>query len=250
MPALFIGHGSPMNAIETNPFTESLNLLGKSFIPKPKAILVVSAHWLAKGSYVFTDSFPEQIYDFYGFPQALFDVKYPAAGSPEFAGMTIALSSEIKENNSWGIDHGSWTVLKHMFPAADIPVFQLSIDMSKPLSYHSNLAKSLLPLRNQGVLILGSGNIVHNLRYVYAQNAPYDWAIEFDEWVKNKIDIRDFDSLINFEKQGTAARLSVPTMDHYIPLIYALALAEESEDIAYTYEGIETSLSMRCLKIG
>lgn len=249
MPALFIGHGSPMNAIETNSFTESLHLLGNSFVQKPKAILVISAHWLAKGSFVFTTGNPEQIYDFYGFPQALFDVKYPAAGSPEFANETINLSPEIKEDNSWGIDHGSWTVLKHIFPAADVPVFQLSIDMSKPLSYHYELAKKLLPLRRRGVLIIGSGNIVHNLRYVYAQEAPYEWAIEFDEWVKNKIDNRDFDSLIKYEQQGSAAKLSIPTTDHYIPLIYSLGLAEEDDKITYTYEGIETSLSMRCLKI-
>ena len=250
MPALFIGHGSPMNAIETNPFTESLHSLGKNFILKPNAILVVSAHWLTKGSYVFTTGSPEQIYDFYGFPQALFDVKYPAAGAPEFARETMLLSPDIKENNSWGIDHGSWAILKHMFPQADIPVFQLSIDMSKPLSYHFNLAKNLRRLRSRGVLIIGSGNIVHNLRYVYAQQTPYDWAAEFDEWVKSKIDIRDFDCLINFEQQGTASKLSVPTMDHYIPLIYSLALAEDNDNIVYTYEGIETSLSMRCLRIG
>ncbi|MDP4115167.1 MAG: 4,5-DOPA dioxygenase extradiol [Bacteroidota bacterium] len=249
MPALFIGHGSPMNAIEKNPFTDSLSVLGNSFEIKPRAILVISAHWLTKGSYVFTRANPEQIYDFYGFPQALFEVKYPAIGSPDFAKKTIELSNDIKEDNSWGIDHGSWTVLKHLFPNADIPVFQLSIDFGKPLRYHFELGQKLASLRDQGVLIIGSGNIVHNLRMVYAQTAPYEWAAVFDEWVKNKIDKRDFNSLINYEAQGSEAKLAVPTTDHYIPLLYTLALAEKNENITYTYEEIQTSLSMRCFKI-
>lgn len=252
MPVLFIGHGSPMNAIESNAFTKSLNLLGKAFVEKPKAIMVVSAHWLTKGTYVSTTERPETIYDFYGFPQELYQVKYPAPGHPSSAKEVTRLAAEVKEDGQWGFDHGAWTILKHIFPEADIPVFQLSIDYNKSMEYHFELARKLNKLRELGILVIGSGNIVHNLRLIFsnADNAPYDWAVEFDEIVKDRINNRDFDSLIHYEKYGKAGQLSVPTVDHYVPLMYSLALADDDDEISFTYEEVFSSLSMRCLRIG
>lgn len=251
MPVFFIGHGSPMNAIENNEFTKSLKKMGSKIVVKPKAIMVISAHWLTYGTYVSTTSKPETIYDFGGFPDALYKLKYPAPGSPEFANEVMKLLPEVKADNKWGLDHGAWTVLLHLFPKADIPVFQLSIDYKKPMQYHFDLAKKLAKLREMGVLIFGSGNIVHNLQYAFAKSdmLSYDWAIEFDAWIKNKIKIRDFDSIIHYEKSGKSAELSVPTVDHYVPLIYCLALAESDDKIEFTYEEVMSSLSMRCLKI-
>ena len=252
MPVFFIGHGSPMNAIESNPFTDSLKSVGNLIGEKPKAIMVVSAHWLTQGSFVSTTEHPEIIYDFYGFPKELYEVKYTALGAPFAAKKTIDLAAEIREDSKWGLDHGAWTVLKHMFPKADIPVFQLSIDYHKPMQYHFELAQKLRKLRNEGVLVIGSGNIVHNLRLAFSteNNAPYDWAIEFDEIVKDRINERDFNSLVNYERYGRAAQLSIPTVDHYIPLMYSLALVDDEDEIIFTYEEVLSSLSMRCLKIG
>ncbi len=252
MPVLFIGHGSPMNAIETNAFTDSLNLMGKVFNEKPKAIMVVSAHWLTEGTYVSTTERPETIYDFYGFPEELYQVKYPAPGYPSSAKEVLKLAPEVKEDNQWGLDHGAWTVLKHIFPNADIPVFQLSIDYYKPMEYHFELAKKLSILRDMGILVIGSGNVVHNLKLIFSSdnNEPYDWAVEFDEIVKDRINNRDFDSLIHYEKYGKVGQLSVPTVDHYVPLLYSLALADDDDDINFTYEEVFSSLSMRCLRIG
>jgi len=252
MPVFFIGHGIPTNAILTNPFTQSLSVMGKSLAEKPSAILVVSAHWLTRGSYVSTTSKPDTLYDFYGFPEELYHVKYPAPGAPEYAQEVKTLIPDVKTDNTWGLDHGAWAILKHLFPKADIPVFQLSIDYYKPMHYHFDLAQNLKPLRKQGVLIIGSGNIVHNLQLVFSRsdNAPFDWAIEFDERVKASIIKRDFDSLIHYEKFGEPATLSIPTVDHYVPLLYSLALSDPDEEIVFTYEEVFTSLSMRCLRIG
>jgi 4,5-DOPA dioxygenase extradiol len=251
MPVLFIGHGNPMNAVWDNPFTRSLAALGSSIAPKPKAILVVSAHWLTRGTFVNTTAKPEIIYDFGGFPDELYRVVYPAPGAPQYAKHTGQLVTESQEDALWGLDHGAWTILKHLYPNADIPVFELSIDYQQPMQYHFDLAKKLADLRERGVLIIGSGNIVHNLRYWFADNQkPYDWTVEFDEWVKEKINMRDFQSLVNYEKQGSAARLAVPTVDHYVPMLYSLALAKPGEEIRFTYEEIFTSASMRCFRIG
>lgn len=251
-PVFFIGHGSPMNAVYDNAFTRSLAEMGKSLEVKPDAILVISAHWLTENSFVSTTPKPETIYDFYGFPDELYKVVYPAQGSPGYANYITELIPEIKKDDKMGLDHGAWTVLKHMFPKADIPVFQISIDFYQPMEYHFELGKKLLPLREKNILIIGSGNIVHNLRYAFPldNTNKYDWAYEFDEWVKNKINERDFRGLIHYEKQGNAAKLSVPTTDHYIPLLYSLSLVQKDENIEYTYEEIISSLSMRCLKIG
>ena len=258
MPVLFIGHGNPMNALYDNSFTKSLTRVGNEFIneKKPNAILVISAHWLTEGSFVNISQDPEIIYDFSGFPDELFQVRYPVSGSPEYAHRVKKLIVSVEETDDWGIDHGSWTVLKHMFPKADIPVFQLSIDYYKPLKYHFDLAKQLNPLREKGVLIIGSGNIVHNLRLSFqsvrerGEEFVFDWVKEFDEWAKDKIDSRDFKSLINYESAGTTAKLAVPTVDHYVPMLYSLALAEKNENIIYTHEEVTFgAMSMRCFKI-
>ncbi len=252
MPVFFIGHGNPMNSIEDNPFTKSLHQMGSSVTVKPNAILVVSAHWLTKGTYVSTAPQPETIYDFGGFPAELYKVTYPAPGSPEYARKVLEAVPGSKENKDWGLDHGAWSILKHMFPDATIPVFEMSIDYSQSMQYHFDLAKQLKALRNQGVLIIGSGNIVHNLRMWFAKGdeKPYDWAVEFDEWVKDRILHQDYDSLIHYEKKGSVATLSVPTVDHYVPMIYSLALADTNEEIKFTYEEVFTAASMRAFRIG
>jgi 4,5-DOPA dioxygenase extradiol len=252
MPVFFVGHGSPMNAISDNAFTQSVSRMGSGLSERPAAVLVVSAHWLTDGIAVASAPKPETIYDFGGFPDELYQVKYDPPGSPEFAREVARLAPKVKEDPRWGLDHGAWTVLKHMFPKADIPAFQLSVDYYRPMEWHFELAKALAPLREQGVLIVGSGNIVHNLRYFFDSeaDAPFNWATEFDAWVRGRIAERDFKSLLKYEKQGKAARLSVPTPDHYIPMLYALALAGNDERIEYTYEEVIASISMRCFAIG
>jgi len=252
MPVFFVGHGSPMNALEDNSYTRSWSAMGKSVKEKPNAILVVSAHWLTQGTFVSTNPSPETIYDFGGFPAELYKQTYPAPGSPEYAMQVMQLVPEAKEDKEWGLDHGAWVVLKYLFPEAKIPVFQLSIDYYKPMQYHFDLAKRLASLREKGVLIVSSGNIVHNLRKFFeSQDAkPFEWTTEFDEWVKSRINARDFQSLIDYEKHGESAKLSVPTPDHYIPMIYSLALAEKNDDIHYTNEETLGSISMRAFRIG
>ena len=252
MPVFFIGHGNPMNAILDNPFTRSLTALGKSVKEKPNAILVISAHWLTQGTFVSTTNAPETIYDFGGFPAELYKVTYPATGSPEYAKEVMKLIPGVKEDHEWGLDHGAWTVLKHLFPEAKIPVFQLSIDYYKPMQYHFDLAMQLKSLREKGVLIIGSGNIVHNLQLYFSKtdDKPFDWAVEFDAWSKEKILQHDFQSLIDYEKKGESAKLAVPTVDHYVPMIYSLALSDKNENIDFTYEETIGSMSMRTFKIG
>lgn len=259
MPALFVGHGSPMNALEDNAFTRSLRKLGTEFKQegkKPSAILVVSAHWLTRGSMVNISEKPKTIHDFGGFPKALFDMQYPAPGAPKQAKETALLSHLLHETNEWGLDHGAWTVLVHLFPEADIPVFQMSIDYYRPMEYHLDLAAQLRSLRNKGVLVIGSGNIVHNLRMSIPKlqqgdAAPYDWATEFDTWVEGKINAGDYNSLANYEQIGNAGKLAVPTTDHYIPMLYTLGLADGKEEVRQVYESVEYGgLSMRTFLVG
>ena len=258
MPVLFVGHGSPMNALEDNPFTRSLRSTGENLRQKhqPSAILVVSAHWLTQGSFVNVAPKPETIHDFGGFPQALFDMQYPAPGAPEQAKEAAKLSAFLHESDDWGLDHGAWTILHHLFPEADIPVFQMSIDYYQPMQYHLDLAKELRSLREKGVLIIGSGNIVHNLRMSMSRfqtndPRPFDWAVEFDQWTLDKITHRDFQSLTNYEQAGAAGKLSVPTVDHYVPLLYSVGLADEKDDIRQTYEEVTFGgMSMRTFQIG
>ncbi|MCX6138591.1 MAG: 4,5-DOPA dioxygenase extradiol [Ignavibacteriales bacterium] len=255
MPAYFLGHGNPMNALADNAFTRSLAALGSSFHHPPNAILVVSAHWLTRGTRIAVTEIPETIHDFTGFPPELYRVRYPAPGAPVVAREALALLTQFAaaEDSRWGLDHGAWSVLRHMFPDASVPVFQMSIDAHREPRYHYELAKQLTPLRSHGVVIIGSGNIVHNLSQVDLSNgaAAAPWAIEFDEDVRKSLTRRDDESLIDYERFGAAARLSVPTNDHYLPLLFTLGAAAKDEDVQFTFEGIEhSSLSMRCIKIG
>lgn len=257
MPVLFIGHGSPMNGIEDNAFSKTWAKLGAE-IPKPKAVLVVSAHWLTNGTHITAMEAPKTIHDFGGFPQALFDVQYPAPGNPELALETSKLitSTSVGLDHDWGLDHGTWTVVRHMYPDADIPVLQLSIDYSKPPQYHYDLAKELAALRKKGVLIIGSGNMVHNLRMVAWDklNEPefgYDWAKEINQVFKDKIVEGDVKSLIHYEKLGSAAKLAIPTPDHYYPLLYSLGLQDKNDSINFFNDkAVGGSLTMTSVKIG
>ena len=238
-PLLFVGHGSPMNGIETNAFSLQWAAKAKQ-LDRPSAILVISAHWLTRGTRVTAMDNPRTIHDFGGFPQELFDVQYPAPGSPELAAETknIVQSANIEMDHDWGLDHGTWSVLRQMYPDASIPVIQLSIDYPKPAAYHYELAKELAALRKKGVMILGSGNMVHNLRMVAWDKLDepgfgYDWAQEMHAAFKERISARDHDSLIHYEKMGKAASLAIPTPDHYYPLIYTLGLQEKDETPLY-----------------
>jgi 4,5-DOPA dioxygenase extradiol len=251
MPAIFIGHGTPMNAINDNAFTQSLTKLGKD-LPRPNAIAVVSAHWLTDKTFVSVNPAPKTIYDFDGFPEALYKVKYEPKGHPDLAKevKNLAPAIPVHEANGMGLDHGAWTVLKHIYPKADIPVFQLSIDYYKPPKFHYELGQLLKKLREKGVLIIGSGNIVHNLGTIKPEGAAYDWAIEFDGIVKEHLDNGDFMSLVNYQKFGKAAQMSVPSHDHYTPMLYTLGLSNKNEHVKYFHEGLELgSISMRSFMI-
>lgn len=254
MPVLFVGHGSPMNAAEDNAFARAWKTLGKS-LPKPTAILAISAHWLTEGTFVHVAKKPKTIHDFWGFPKALYDMTYPCPGAPEIARETKELVKKVKvgEDTDWGIDHGTWIVLHHLYPNADIPVFQMSIDISKPSQFHYELGALLAPLRKKGVLIMGSGNLVHNLgRIAWDEKAePFDWAIEFDATAKKLLEKGDHRSLVAYEKLGTAAALAIPTPDHYWPLLYTLGLKESGDGLTFPVEGIaHGSVSMRAVLMG
>lgn len=257
MPVLFLGHGSPMNAIEENEFVQGFRRIGQH-IEKPKAILVVSAHWETRGTYVTAMDMPPTIHDFGGFPQELFDVQYPAPGSPELAQYTknIIQSTEVHLDDKWGLDHGAWSVIKHLYPEADVPVIQMSIDYTQPPAYHYALAKELAILRNKGILIVGSGNVVHNLRMVSWQHLNitgygYDWAIQVDETIKNHLRAGNHQPLIEYYKQGKEFQLAIPTPEHYIPMLYALALQEKDEELAiFNDKALGGSLTMTSFKIG
>jgi len=252
MPALFIGHGSPMNTIEDNEFSRSWLKLGQS-LPRPKAIVCISAHWETMGVSVTASPKPETIHDFYGFPKALFDVRYPAPGSAELARHIAELLSgeNVHRDSERGFDHGSWSVLYPMYPAADIPLLQLSLDRTKNAAAHYELAKKLGPLREQGVLIIGSGNIVHNLRvFNFNEHRPYDWATVFDQTVMHCILQKDHASLCNYPALGQAAALSIPTAEHYLPLLYVLAQQREEDSLEFFNEVVMSSISMRSLQIG
>lgn len=256
MPVLFLGHGSPMNAIEDNEFVHSWREIGKS-LPKPNAILCISAHWETRGTFVTTMEKPTTIHDFGGFPEALFDVQYPAPGSPELAKETkhIIKKAEVELDEKWGLDHGAWTVIKHLYPKADVPVIQLSLDYNQPAQYHYDLAGELSSLRNKGVLIIGSGNMVHNLGLVNWEKIDepgfgYDWAIEANEKIKKLILLNDHKALIDYKSQGKAFNLAIPTPDHFLPLLYTLALKEENEIInIFNDKAVAGSLTMTSIKI-
>jgi len=257
MPVLFIGHGSPMNGIEDNEFSKTWRRMGEQ-ITRPKAVLVVSAHWLTRGTHITAMENPKTIHDFGGFPQALFDVQYPAKGNPELAKDTSKLitSTNVGLDHDWGLDHGTWTVVRHMYPDADIPVLQLSIDYDRPPEYHYTLAKEIAALRKKGVLIIGSGNMVHNLRMVDWRRLSepdfgFDWAVEMNTVFKEKIGNGDHKALINYETLNKAATLAIPTPDHYYPLLYTLGLQDDKDEISFFNDRlVGGSLNMTSVKIG
>lgn len=256
MPVLFLGHGSPMNAIEENEFVAGFRNIAKT-IPMPNAILCVSAHWETKGTYVTAMQMPRTIHDFGGFPKALFDVQYPAPGSPDLAKATqeIIKVTHVELDDKWGLDHGAWSVIKHLYPDADIPVIQMSIDYSASPEKHYEIAQQLAALRRKGILIIGSGNMVHNLRAVDWQNFNkdnygFDWAIEASTKMKQFIMEQNHKALIGFKSQGQAFDLAIPTPEHYLPLIYSIALQEKGESISiFNDKAVAGSLTMTSLKI-
>ncbi len=256
MPVLFLGHGSPMNAIEENQFVTGFRDLAKT-LPQPNAILCISAHWYTKGTKVTAMEMPKTIHDFGGFPPELFAVQYPAKGSPELALETKELLQPVavELDDTWGLDHGAWSVIKHLYPEANVPVIQLSIDYSKPPEYHFELAKQLSDLRYKGILIVGSGNIVHNLRLVDypnfdKDNYGYDWAIEAREIVNNYLLDGNFKPLFDYERQSKALQLAIPTPEHFLPLLYTLGLKEEKEELSlFNDKLVAGSLSMTSVKI-
>lgn len=256
-PVLFIGHGSPMNGIEDNSFSRQWKKQVEH-LPIPKAVLVISAHWLTNGTHVTAMDFPITIHDFGGFPQALFDVQYPAPGSPIIAKETKELihSTKVELDHEWGLDHGTWTIVRHMYPEAQVPVLQLSIDYSKPAAYHYALAQELKALRKRGVLIIGSGNMVHNLGRVAWDKLDqvgfgYDWAIEAHEFFKKLIFDRNHQALIDYKKLGSSVQLAIPTPDHYLPLIYSLGLSDKKEELSFFNDQLVAgSLNMTSVQFG
>lgn len=256
MPVLFVGHGSPMNGIEDTEFSDRWATMARE-IPVPKAVLVVSAHWYGQGTKITAMDFPSTIHDFGGFPQALFDVQYPAPGSPNLARETASLvkSTDIELDHDWGLDHGTWTVVRHMYPLANVPILQLSINYAKGPEYHYQLAKELYELRRKGVLIIGSGNMVHNLRLAawHRLNDPfgYDWALNINERFKAMILDGDHKALINYRTLGADVQLAIPTPEHYLPLIYTLGLKGSKDDITFFNDKtVGGSLSMTSVKFG
>ena len=257
MPVMFIGHGSPMNAIEENTFTKGMKS-AIAGVSKPKAILMVSAHWETKGTFVTNQELPPTIHDFGGFPKALFDVKYPAPGSSWLADETKSTikKTTVERSDKWGFDHGCWSVAKNLYPEADVPIIQLSLDYTKDARYHYDLAKELAALRTKGVLILGSGNMVHNLGMMQLKgtdiNEPFglDWALEARAKFKELIDKQDHTSLINYNTLGKSVQLSVPTPEHYLPLLYVLALQDNNDELSYfNDEAIAGSLTMTSVSL-
>ena len=256
MPVLFIGHGSPMNAVEENKFVKGWRETGKT-LPKPNAVLCISAHWQTRGTFVTAMEKPVTIHDFGGFPRELFEVQYPAPGSPELAEETknIITKTEVGLDEKWGLDHGAWSVIKHLYPDADVPVIEMSLDYYQSPLFHYELAKQLAPLRNKGVLIIGSGNMVHNLGMaawdkLNDDEYGFDWAIEANEKMKGYILSGNHRQLINYKSQGSAYNLAIPTPEHYLPLLYALALQGKDEKVSlFNDNAVAGSLSMTSVKI-
>jgi len=256
MPAIFFGHGNPLNTLPENIFTRGWSRIG-SFLPRPRAVLCVSAHWYVPETAVTASASPPIIHDFSGFPQQLYDIAYPAPGDPGLAGRVRDLLSPLPVDldEKRGLDHGTWTVLRHVFPEADVPVVQLSIDRTKPAQYHFDLGKQLAPLRDEGVLIAGSGNIVHNL-YLYSWERsrivkPFDWAERFESKTREFLISGDYESLVNYGIMGNDALLSIPNPDHYLPLLYIAALRRQGEQVSFPLAGFDGgSISMLCVRFG
>lgn len=255
MPVLFLGHGNPMNAIMDNAYTRAWNTLGES-MPKPEAIVSVSAHWYLPGTAVTAVPVPRTIHDFGGFPSELYEMQYPAPGEPALAERLAEMLSPtpVRMDTHWGLDHGTWSVLCHVFPAADIPVVQLSIDETLPAADHYEIGRRLAPLRDEGILILGSGNVVHNLHtYAWGKSEaePFDWALRFEQTAREALLSHDHTPLIEYESLGRDAHLSIPTPEHYLPLIYAAAAADASDPVSFPAEGVDGgSVSMLAVKWG
>jgi 4,5-DOPA dioxygenase extradiol len=250
MPVVFIGHGSPENALEENEFTRNWRELARS-IPKPKAILSISAHWLTEGTAVTAMPKPRTIHDFYGFPEALYKIRYPAPGSPDAAARIVkaVASAKVQPDEEWGLDHGTWSVLVNMYPQADVPVLQMSLDYYLPPLRQYQIGRELRALRGEGILILGSGNLVHNLMALDFGAAPYGWALEFDAFVEHALAARDDDALIQYARQKTA-RLAHPTYDHYLPLLYVLGASEWETPRQFNGGIFAGSVGMRCAVFG
>ena len=252
MPALFLAHGNPMNAIATTDFTRSLEALAAD-LPVPEAVLVVSAHWLTRGTGVLATDKPRTIHDFGGFPRELYEIEYPAPGAPAFAERVAGLLPMAQPDVSWGLDHGAWTILRHMYPNADVPVFELSLDVGLTPDEHWDVAERLGPLRDEGVLVVGSGNIVHSFDGMsWERDAPaHSWAVDFDDWVAEALARRDREALTGYESLGLLAEMAAPTNDHYLPMLYAAALCTDEDEVTSTHVGIENaSMSMRCVRFG
>jgi 4,5-DOPA dioxygenase extradiol len=255
MPALFIGHGNPMNAIEDTEFARAWECIGAS-LRRPKAVLAISAHWYVEGTFVTAMDNPRTIHDFGGFPPALHDVRYPAPGDPELAARVQRLASRanVLPDTSWGLDHGAWSVLRRLFPDANVPVVQLSLDEGQPPAFHHALGRELGALRDEGVLVLGSGNVVHNLEaYSWGQHSasPFGWATRFEQRVRDCILAGDHGPLIDYESLGKDAALSVPTPEHYLPLLHVLGMRQPGDAIAFPVEGMDGgSISMLCVRVG
>ena len=255
LPSVFFGHGNPMNAVSRNGYTEAWRRIGEE-LPKPKAILAISAHWYVPFTGVTVNASPRTIHDFGGFPKELFQVQYPAPGEPELARRIQRLLTpmEVVLDESWGLDHGTWSVLCHVYPNAEIPVVQLSIDETKPASFHHEMGRKLAPLRDEGVLLLGSGNLVHNLHtYAWGRHMPepYDWASRFEAKARALMLAGDCEQLIHYETLGPDAALSVPTPEHYLPLLFVLGTKHEGEEITFPVEGVDGgSISMLAVQIG
>jgi 4,5-DOPA dioxygenase extradiol len=255
MPAVFFGHGNPMNALHKNAWTSGWAAVGAA-LPRPNAILCVSAHWYLPATAVTAIASPRTIHDFGGFPPALYQVQYPAPGAPELASRVAELLGpvDVAMDRSWGLDHGTWSVLIHAYPGADVPVVQLSIDESKPARWHYELARKLAPLREQGVLIMGSGNMVHNLHtYSWGKRSvePYDWAVRFETMARKALSAGEFETLVDYESLGRDAMLAAPTPDHYLPLLYVLAQHQPGERVSFPVEGFDGgSISMLALQLG
>jgi 4,5-DOPA dioxygenase extradiol len=255
MPAIFFGHGNPMNALASNAWTDGWAAIGAS-IPRPKAVLVVSAHWYLPATLVTGMAAPRTIHDFGGFPRELYEVKYPAPGEPDVARRVQSLLAPVSVglDNEWGLDHGTWSVLCHVFAEADVPVVQLSIDETQPAEFHYEIGKRLAPLRDEGVLIMGSGNLVHNLHaYAWGRHPvePLAWAVSFEEMAREIMLSRNHEPLVNYEALGHDAQLSAPTPDHYLPLLYVLALQRETDAVSFPVEGFDGgSISMLTVQIG
>ena len=255
LPAIFFGHGNPMNALTRNAYTEAWRRIGAE-TPRPRAILAISAHWYVPETGVTIATAPRTIHDFGGFPRELFEVQYPAPGDPALARRVQQLLApvDVKLDDSWGLDHGTWSVLTHVYPDADIPVVQLSIDETKPASFHFEIGRKLAQLREEGVLIVGSGNLVHNLHtYAWGRHPrePYDWAVRFEEAAKDIMLAGEYQPLIDYDTLGQDAALSIPTPDHYLPLLYVLAARREGEIVRFPVEGVDGgSISMLSVQIG